>query len=249
MLFKLTKSAAIKKLSLLSNLLNPFNISAFALFTCCAPNQVLAEAPPPSLPGARDMIVSMKNSPRGPFSSIRWFCNDGSVLPAKAGCSKHGGGRQHGKWSEDTVKLRDSGYQIATVYAELDQTEIERFSRSPRTIAQLLLERYLVARDNGWIYRQAKNYRGAVQIEDEIEGANRLLRSLLAKRSIRNDYYLILREAARLLPRTAQSQLVSDIRNQAARLASKDRTGLLTLETRYMLIPMQAMPILSAAMY
>ena len=32
----------------------------------------------------RALIVEMKQAPRGPFKRLRWFCNDGSVLPPKA---------------------------------------------------------------------------------------------------------------------------------------------------------------------
>ncbi len=53
----------------------------------------------------RAWILAMQDNPRGPFSRIRWFCNDGTVLPPKAyACREHGGGVQHGQWSAETVK-------------------------------------------------------------------------------------------------------------------------------------------------
>ena len=55
----------------------------------------------------RQWIVDMKHQPRGPFSRLRWYCNDGTVLPPKEyACESHGGGHQHGEWSERTQKLR-----------------------------------------------------------------------------------------------------------------------------------------------
>ena len=30
------------------------------------------------------IVKAMQENPRGPFSRIRWFCNDGAVLPPKA---------------------------------------------------------------------------------------------------------------------------------------------------------------------
>ena len=60
----------------------------------------------------------MKTSERGPFARIRWFCNDGSVLPPKAyACVERGGGHQHGEWSDKTKQLRAQGYLIATLLA------------------------------------------------------------------------------------------------------------------------------------
>jgi len=45
---------------------------------------------------------SWLEQPRGPFSRIRWFCSDGTILPPKAyACTPHGGGFQHGQWSAD----------------------------------------------------------------------------------------------------------------------------------------------------
>ncbi len=62
----------------------------------------------------RQWIEEMKTNQRGPFSQIRWFCNDGTLQPPKAyACAKRGGGHQHGEWSERTQKLRVKGYKIA----------------------------------------------------------------------------------------------------------------------------------------
>ena len=45
----------------------------------------------------RGWLEEMREQPRGPFERIRWFCNDGTVLPPKAyACRPHGGGVQHG---------------------------------------------------------------------------------------------------------------------------------------------------------
>ena len=53
----------------------------------------------------RAAIVDMKDQPRGPFKRLRWFCNDGTILPPKSyACQPHGGGRQHGQWSDNTVE-------------------------------------------------------------------------------------------------------------------------------------------------
>ena len=41
----------------------------------------------------RAYIAQMKGDPRGPFSAVRWYCKDGSVLPPRPNaCSGRGGG-------------------------------------------------------------------------------------------------------------------------------------------------------------
>ena len=69
----------------------------------------------------RQWIREMKSSERGPFSRLRWFCKDGSILPPQPyACAEHGGGHQHGEWSDKTRELRASGYQIANILAGID---------------------------------------------------------------------------------------------------------------------------------
>ena len=58
---------------------------------------------------ARQWIAQMKDSARGPFARIRWFCKDGRVLePKDYGCAEKGEGWQHGEWSVRTKELRVS---------------------------------------------------------------------------------------------------------------------------------------------
>jgi hypothetical protein len=78
---------------------------------------------------ARTWIEQMKKAPKGPFSNIRWFCKDGTVLPPTPyACRPHGGGHQHGEWSERTSLLRSQGYMIANFLADLDP---EKFTAQP----------------------------------------------------------------------------------------------------------------------
>ena len=73
----------------------------------------------------RKKIEAMKTAPRGPFARIRWFCNDGTILPPKPyACAEHGGGHQHGEWTDEVKQMRASGYFIANVLADLDVDQI-----------------------------------------------------------------------------------------------------------------------------
>ena len=130
----------------------------------------------------RQWIEAMKTSPRGPFKRIRWFCNDGSVLPPKAyACTKRGGGHQHGEWSDHTKTLREQGYLIATLLAGADPKQLSAQTDFIELWNQLLIEKFLIAVDNGWIMRQALFYRGAIQEEDERAATRALLTELAGK--------------------------------------------------------------------
>ena len=56
------------------------------------------------------MVRQFKDDPRGPYASIRWFCPDGTVLPASARCSSPGGIQQRfpKRRSSAWPKMRES---------------------------------------------------------------------------------------------------------------------------------------------
>jgi len=130
----------------------------------------------------RKWIAEMKDDARGPFSSIKWFCKDGRVLaPQDYACAKKGEGWQHGEWSDRTKQLRSQAYKVANVLAGIDATRAVADPAFPGAYAQLLVERFLIATDSGWILRNAQFYRGAIQEEDEREAARNLLTAMAAR--------------------------------------------------------------------
>ena len=175
------------------------------------------------LPTWRGWVEEMKTAPRGPFARIRWFCEDGTVLPPAPGaCKPHGGGHQHGEWSGRTVTLRAAGYQLATFFADLDIDALLDADPTYAPFAQVLIERYLVQADDGWILRQARYYRGAFQEEDERRGARELLLHLASRRDWVGFRYLFLRTAASLIPHGAESGSAKAVRQLSATLAERD---------------------------
>ena len=171
----------------------------------------------------RKWIAEMKDDARGPFSSIKWFCKDGRVLaPKDFACAKKGEGWQHGEWNDRTKQLRAQGYKVATLLAGLDANKAIAAADFPDTYAQLLVEKFLIAADDGWIMRKAHFYRGAIQEEDEREAA----RSLLTAMAGRDDWigygFPALRAGVRLLPHGADDASAQKVRNMAAALADKD---------------------------
>jgi hypothetical protein len=180
----------------------------------------------------RAWIEEMKSSERGPFGGIGWFCNDGTVRGPRAGCSGHGDGIQHGTWSEHTLTLRADGYLIGNVLAELEPAEFTGPEADLSELRQVVIERFLIGWDQGWISRGAFTYRGAYQIEDEEAGAQRLVLGLLADPQWREPArYLLLRETVRLLPIHVDTVSASQVRADALALASAD-SGFMRLRAK-----------------
>jgi hypothetical protein len=172
----------------------------------------------------RAWIEQMKQDPRGPFDGVRWFCKDGTVLPPTAyACQPHGGGHQHGQWSARTRELRDQGYYVANVMAGLDAGRAVADPDFLDRYRQLLVERYLMAVDDGWIMRRALFYRGAIQEEDERAGNRALLLELVSEQPWLSLHYPDLRIGVRSLPHGADSASVQKVRQLSASLADRDR--------------------------
>ena len=104
-------------------------------------------------------IQEMKASEKGPFARIRWFCNDGTILaPKPYACVPHGGGRQHGEWNKNTKVLREAGFYVANVLAQINTAELVKTDHDHAILKQILLERFLIEIDDGWIFRGARYY-------------------------------------------------------------------------------------------
>lgn len=187
---------------------------------------VLADAAEalPSVAQLRAWVDAMKAAPRGPFERIRWFCNDGSVLaPAAGACREHEGGVQHGEWNTRTLAVRNAGYLIATLLADIKTLNFVGPEARLDELRQILLEQFLIQNDDGWVFRSARYYRGALQTEDERAGARALLLALVDEADWRSpERFLLLREAARLLPISAEPRIATQARQLAIDIAERD---------------------------
>ncbi len=174
-------------------------------------------------PDYREWIQEMKEAPRGPFARLRWFCKDGTVLPPKAyACENHGGGYQHGEWSERTRELRAKGYKVANLLAGLDPETLTARPDFLDSYAQLLVERFLIRADDGWIVRRALFYRGAIQEEDEREGGRALLEYLAGRDEWIGPRFGALRIGVRLLPHGEAKGSAQQVRQESAALSERD---------------------------
>ncbi len=172
---------------------------------------------------ARAILTKMAANSRGPYLRIRWFCNDGSVLPPEPyACRPHGGGRQHAEYSPDRQRLAALGYHVGTIFAALNWDEFFDSKNNYARLGELVLERYLTEVADGWVMRLARDYRGRVQAEDEDAAGRRLLLRLLADRDWVEQHYLLARETAKVVPHSGNDDLTRVIRRRAQDLAEAD---------------------------
>jgi len=171
----------------------------------------------------RAWIEAMKTEERGPFSRIRWFCEDGTVLPPKAyACESHGGGYQHGEWNDQAKSLRAQGYWVANLLAGVEPSPFLAEAQFNDRFAQILIERYLISADDGWILRRALFYRGAIQEEDEREAARALLTEMASRPEWIGQGFTTLRTGVRMMPHGADSASVQKVRQMSASLSDRD---------------------------
>ena len=195
-----------------------------SLFILAHLNLPIQAAAKPDTETFRVWIKEMKTAPRGPFERIRWFCNDGSILPPKPyACRDHGGGRQHGEWNERVKRMRAEGYYIGNVLAAVDIKEIIEQPGYSDFFNQILIEKFLISADGGWILRKARYYRGAFQAENETASARRLLMGLLDIKTWTQRGLLPVRTGMNLLPHGVETSTVAEVRQHSLALSKKDK--------------------------
>ena len=165
----------------------------------------------------------MRENQRGPYSRIRWFCNDGSVQPpVPYACAERGGGRQHAEYSPARQRLAELGWSVGTIFAAMEFDELFDASARQQRLRQLPLERYLVDIDDGWVLHRANAYRGRLQIEDEEKTGRQLLTQLVTDTGWALDNFLLVREAAATIPHGDDNDLARTVRRRAIQLAELD---------------------------
>ena len=171
---------------------------------------------------ARQIVKEMTENSRGPYSRIRWYCKDGTILaPAPSACKPHGGGIQHAEYSTQRARLADLGWSVGTIFAPLDFASLKTQKPRAQRLRELPLEKYLSDVDDGWVLRKAKNYRGRAQLEDETASGEKILLGALANMAWVEDNYLLVRELVRVIPHDEDNDLSRRVRRAAIDLAER----------------------------
>ena len=211
----------------LRRLVLPLALALLVAAFAAAPGAARAASSEKRFPNAdkyAGWVEEMKRSPKGPFKRIRWFCKDGTIQPPKAyACANHGGGIQHGEWNDRILAMRRDGYYVGNVIAELEPNDFVGASPDLDQLTQVLVEGFLRVADEGWIFRGARSYRGALQAEDEEANARRVVLALLRDPTWRSEArFALLRETVRLLPLQSDASTATAVRQLAVVIANED---------------------------
>ncbi len=175
------------------------------------------QAVPPS--AIAELVQAFKTDPRGPYRDIRWFCKDGTTVPANERCPTPG--VQRARYKESVVALaRTNGIHLGQILSTTDQADFWDASRAQSRLKQYQLERYLRAVDDGWILRRAQSYRGAVQVEDEEAWGKAFLEWLVTDNARLKDHYFLIRQAARDIPHGSNDDLALRVRTTALEVSN-----------------------------
>lgn len=200
---------------------------------------------PPTLAEAdsvRAILERFKASERGPYERLRWFCADGSQhAPQGSPCSGRGGGVQHAEPSAAALRLAAMDFHVGTILQATTWDAFADEARAGYRLREMVLERYLVQVDDGWVLRRARYYRGALQIEDEERSGRALLERRFADAEwLRANYFLATRLAA-ALPHTSlgTDRTMDRIRATATEIAQLDE-GFMRLRIKIHSVPTSA---------
>ena len=171
------------------------------------------------------LVNEMKNSDRGPFLRIRWFCNDGTVhAPGSGVCTQRGGGHQHAEHSLQSARLAELGFDVGTILQGMDYAAFADSARAGYRLRELVMERFLMDVDDGWVMRRARYYRGALQVEDEDRQGEAFLRRRVGTPGWTSANYLLAMRLAVAVPhaRAGGATAVNRIRSLATEIADLD---------------------------
>ncbi len=118
--------------------------------------------------------------------------------------------------------MREQGYLVANLLAGIAPDEVLAEADFDNIYGQLLIEKFLIAMDDGWILRGALSYRGAIQEEDERAGARQLLLQMLSREEWIGPHYGALRVGVRLLPHGPDTASAGLVRQLSAALSDDD---------------------------
>lgn len=184
-----------------------------------APVKPLTEA---QVKDAKAIISEFKRNPRGPYGPIRWYCDDGRVLPPQGVPCAPGKGRQHAASSPQAKRLETMNLDVARFLATMPfETFLDR-DRNYFWMREMVLLDYLGNRDDGWIYKTALLRRGVRQAEDEEKAARALLSTLLADPQWVEKNYGLVVQVATVAPHGLDTSRTRRIRALSASLADQD---------------------------
>jgi len=202
--------------------------------------QSFPAAPSPEVVAeVRAAFATMRDDERGPYLRIRWFCADGSVHPPQGTpCLERGRGVQHAEHGPLARRLATLGYHVGTILQATDYAAFADEAQAGFRLRELVLQRFLVDVDDGWIMRRARYYRGALQIEDEEKAGRALLDRRFGDTNWVRANYLLATRLSASIPHTriGTDRTMDRIRSTATEIANLD-SGFMRIRVKIHSLP------------
>jgi hypothetical protein len=170
------------------------------------------------------LVTKFQDDPRGPYRDIAWFCADGTVVASVTGrCATEGGkNKQHARYKSEIIQLgKDEHIFLGQILTDTKQTAFWDDENDHSRMKQYMLGNYLAAIDDGWINRKGQFYRGALQVEDEMEWGRAYLNWLMEKETALKENFYLIRQAVRDIPHRKDDNLTQKIRNDSKLISEK----------------------------
>jgi len=175
---------------------------------------------------AKKIVDAMKKNPRGPYSQLRWFCNDGTAHPPRPyPCGNRGGGYQKGELSPQAAELDKLGFRVGVLFTLLPYENFLDAGRNYEYLRELIVQNYLYQIDDGWVMRSVRvggTARGYIQAEDEALFGRGLLLQMVNDRAWLETHYLLATELVRVVPHGQETQRTENIRQMSKIAAQQD---------------------------
>lgn len=164
------------------------------------------------------LIEKLRGEARGPYKDIRWFCEDGAIIDPKAACP--GKGNQHARLNDEVASLATGkNIYLTQILTGTDFVAFWDAKNAQSRLKQYQIEQYLFDTDGGWINEKGQYYRGAKQVEDEMEWGRDFFIEILQDKKVIRDYYLLIRRAAREIPHGIDDSDTRSVRSISQEIA------------------------------
>lgn len=191
-----------------------------SLFFCCLFTSFAAF----SQTDVAALVAKFQEDPRGPYRDIAWFCADGSEVPSvQGGCATSGAkNKQHARYKSEIIKLgKEEHIFLGQILTNTKPAAFWDDENDHSRMKQYMLGNYLAAIDDGWINRKGQYYRGAFQVEDEMEWGRAYLNWMMEKETALQENFYLIRQAVRDIPHRKDDDLTQKIRTDSKLLSEK----------------------------
>ena len=170
------------------------------------------------------LVEEYKARDRGPYQEITWYCADGTRISSRLGAcaTASGSNKQHASYLPEVRELgREEHIFLGQILTNTNKNDFWDAENNHSRMKQYQVGNYLSAIDDGWVNRKGQYYRGAFQVEDEMEWGREFLNWMMGKPDALAENFYLIRQAMKDIPHRKDDDLTQKIRNDSKVLADR----------------------------